>query len=78
MMFTLTQILTISKARRQTGVISTMDTEKEVTKLHKKLEKLNWQLTNNPDLTQTKRQRIEDEVDQIKEQLKDWRPSLLH
>ena len=47
-----------------------MDIEKEAAKLQKKLEKLNWQLTNNPDLTQTKRQRIEDEVDQIKEQMK--------
>ena len=47
-----------------------MDIEKEAAKLCKKLEKLNWQLTNNPDLTQTKRQRIEDKVDQIKEQLK--------
>ena len=47
-----------------------MDIEKEAAKLSKKLEKLNWQLTNNTDLTQTKRQRIEDEVNQIKEQLK--------
>ena len=43
-----------------------MDIEKEAAKLRKKLDKLNWQLTNNPDLTQTKRQRIEDEVGQIK------------
>ena len=47
-----------------------MDIEAQAAKLCKKLEKLNGQLTNNPDLTQTKRQRIEDEVNQIKEQLK--------
>ena len=69
-MFTLTQLLTTSKACQQTGVISTMDIEAQAAKLRKKLEKLNWQLTNNPDLTQTKRQRIEDKVNQIKEQLK--------
>ena len=44
-----------------------MDIETQVAKLCKKL---NWQLTNNPDLTQTKRQRIEDDMNQIKEQLK--------
>ena len=76
MMFTLTQILTTSKACQQTGVILTMDIEKEVGKLCKKLEKLNWQLTNNPDLTYTKRQRIEDEVDQIKEQLRAFEAQL--
>ena len=47
-----------------------MDIEVQAAKLRKKLEKLNWQLTNNPDLIPTKRQRIEDKVNQIKEQLK--------
>ena len=54
-----------------------MDIEKEAAKLHKKLEKLNWQLTNNPDLTQTKRQRIENEVE-LEEVELEMRPSLLH
>ena len=53
-----------------------MDIEAQAAKLHKKLEKLNWQLTNNPDLTQTKRQRIEYKVDQIKEQLKAFEAQL--
>ena len=53
-----------------------MDIEAKAAKLHKKLEKLNWQLTNNPGLTQTKRQRIEQEVDQIKEQLKAFEAQL--
>ena len=53
-----------------------MDIQAQAAKLRKKLEKLNWQLTNNPDLTQTKRQRIEEEVDQIKEQLKAFEAQL--
>ena len=48
-----------------------MDIEAQAAKLGKKLEKLiNWQLINNPDLTQAKRKKLEDEVDQIKQQLK--------
>ena len=75
-MFGLTQILTTSKACRQTGVISTMDIEAQAAKLYKKLEKLNWQLINNPDLTQTKRKKLEDGVDQIKQQLKAFEAQL--
>ena len=47
-----------------------MDMEAQAAKLCKKLEKLQWQLTNNPDLSQTKRKKLEDEVDEIKEKLK--------
>ena len=53
-----------------------MDIDAQAAKLHKKLDKLNWQLINNPDLTKTKRQRIEDEVNQIKEQLKAFEAQL--
>ena len=57
-MLTLTQILATSKAWRQTGVnivTFTMNINKEAAVLRKKLEKLNWQLDNNPDLTKTKK-----------------------
>ena len=53
-----------------------MDIDAQAAKLHKKLDKLNWQLVNNPDLTETKRQRLEDEVNQIKEQLKAFQAQL--
>ena len=53
-----------------------MDTEAQAAKLRKKLEKLNWQLINNPDLTQAKRKKLEDEVDQIKQQLKAFEAQL--
>ena len=45
-----------------------MNIEAQDAKLCKKLEKLNWQLINNPDLAQAKRKKLEDEVDQIKQQ----------
>ena len=70
LMFTLTQILTTSESCQWTGVVSTMDIEAQGAKLCKKLEKIQWQLTNNPDLSQTKRKKLEDEVDDIKEKLK--------
>ena len=47
-----------------------MDIEAQAAKLRKKLEKLNWQLINNPDLTHAKRNKLEDKVDQTKQQLK--------
>ena len=53
-----------------------MDIEAQAAKLRKKLEKLNWQLINNPDLTQAKRKKLEDEVDQIKQQLKAFEAEL--
>ena len=53
-----------------------MDIKAQAAKLRKKLEKLNWQLINNPDLTQAKRKKLEDEVDQIKQQLKAFEAQL--
>ena len=53
-----------------------MDIEAQATKLHKKLEKLQWQLTNNPDLSETKRKKLEDKVDDIKEKLKAFEDQL--
>ena len=53
-----------------------MDIEAQAAKLYKKLEKLNWQLINNTDLTQAKRKKLEDEVDQIKQQLKAFETQL--
>ena len=73
MMFTLTQILTTSKACQQTGVnlvTFTMNIDKEAAVLRKKLEKLNWQLENNPDFTKTKRKKLQDVVEAIEEKLK--------
>ena len=71
-MFTLTQILTISKACCQIGVnlvTFTMDVEKRASQLRKKLEKINWQLVNNPDLTAAKKKAFEDQVADIKKEL---------
>ena len=53
-----------------------MDIEAQAVKLHKKLEKLQWQLTNNPDLSQTKRKKLEDKVDEIKQKLKSFQAQL--
>ena len=53
-----------------------MDIDAQVAKLCKKLEKLQWQLTNNPDLSTTKRKKLEDEVDDIKEKLKAFEDQL--
>ena len=61
---------------KQTGVISTMDIDAEAGKLRKKLEKIQWQLTNNPDLSATKRKKLEDEFDDIKEKLKAFEDKL--
>ena len=78
-MLTLTQILATSKACRQTGVnivTFTMNIDKEAAVLRKKLEKLNWQLDNNPDLTKTKKKKIQDEVKAIEEKLKGFEGKL--
>ena len=47
-----------------------MDIDQQGTVLRRKLEKLNWQLENNPDLSKNKRKKLQDEVDYIKEKLK--------
>ena len=69
----LTQILVTSKADWQTGVnllvTFTVDVEKWASLLRKKLEKINWQLINNPDLTAAKRKAFEDQVADIKKEL---------
>ena len=77
LMFELTQILTTSKAPWQTGVnlimklvTFKMDINQQASVLRKKLEKLSWQLENNPDLSKNKRKKLQDEVDDIKEKLK--------
>ena len=46
-----------------------MDIDQQAAVLQKKLEKLNWQLDNNPDLSKTKRKKIEDKVADIRKQL---------
>ena len=46
-----------------------MDFEKQASLLRKKLEKINWQLSNNPDLTAAKREAIEDQVADTKKEL---------
>ena len=53
-----------------------MDIDAEAGKLHKKLEKIQWQLTNNTDLSATKRKKLEDEFDDIKEKLKAFEDTL--
>ena len=47
-----------------------MDIDAEAAKLRKKLEKIQWQLKNNPDLSRTKRKKLEDKFDDIKQKLK--------
>ena len=76
-MFRLTQILATSKACQQTGVnlivelvTFKMDIDQQAVVLRKKLEKLNWQLENNPDLTKTKRKKLQDKVEDIEEKIK--------
>ena len=58
---------------QQTGVnllvTFTMDVEKWASQLRKKLEKINWQLVNNPDYTAAKRKAFEDQVADIKKEL---------
>ena len=46
-----------------------MDVEKRASQLRKKLEKINWQLINNPDITAAKRKAFEDQVADIKNEL---------
>ena len=79
MMFTFSQILTTSKARRQTDVnllvTFTMDIEKEASALWKKLEQIKFKL-DNPDLTPTKRAQLEDQVKAINTQLKSFEQQL--
>ena len=78
-MLTLTQILATSKACRHTGVnivTFTMNIDKEAAVLRKKLEKLNWQLDNNPDLPKTKKKKIQDKVKAIEEKLKGFEGKL--
>ena len=79
MMFALTQILTTSKTRQQTGVnllvTFTMDIEKEASALRKKLEQIKFKF-DNPDLTPTKRAQLEDQVDAINTQLKAFEQQL--
>ena len=62
LMFGLTQILATSKACWHTGVnllvTFTMDVEKWASQLRKKLEKINWQLDNSPDLLQLKEKHL--------------------
>ena len=48
----------------------------EAEKLRKKLEKIQWQLTNNPDLSAAKRKKLEDKFDEIKEKLKAFEDKL--
>ena len=76
-MFGLTQTVTTSKTPQQAGVNQTvklvtfkMDIDQQAAVLRKKLEKLNWQLENNPDLSKTKRKKLQDKVDDIKEKMK--------
>ena len=70
-MIGLTQILATSKSCQQTGVnlLVTMDVEKQASLLRKKLEKINWQHINNPDLRAAKRKSFEDHVADIKKEL---------
>ena len=75
MMFTLTQILTTSKAGVNLLVTFTMDIEKEASALRKKLEQIKFKL-DNPDLTPTKRAQLEDQVDAINTQLKAFEQQL--
>ena len=53
-----------------------MNIDKEAAVLRKKLEKLNWQLDNNPNLTKTKKKKIQDEVKAIEEKLKEFEGKL--
>ena len=46
-----------------------MDIEKWASQFRKKLEKINWQLVNNPDLTAAKIKAFEDQVPDIKKEL---------
>ena len=66
-------MLVTSKACQQTGVnlfvTFTMNVEKQASQLRKKLEKITWQLNNNPDLTAAKRKAFEDQVPDIKKEL---------
>ena len=75
MMFTLTQILTTSKAGVNLLVTFTMDIEKEASALRKKLEQIKFKL-DNPDLTPTKRAQLEDQIDAINTQLKAFEQQL--
>ena len=74
-MITLTEIRATSKACQQTGVISTMDIEKEASALRKKLEQIKFKL-DNPDLTPAKRAQLKDQVDTINTQLKAFEQQL--
>ena len=55
-----------------------MDIDKQAAVLRKKLEKLKWQLENNPDLTKTKRKKLKDKVEAIEEKLKAFEGKLTH
>ena len=46
-----------------------MDIDQQAAVLRKKLEKLNWQLENNPDLSKNKRKKLEDGMADIRKQL---------
>ena len=47
-----------------------MDIDRQAAVLREKLEKLNRQLENNPDLSKNKGKKLQDEVENIKENLK--------
>ena len=47
-----------------------MDIDQQAAASRKKLEKLNWQLEINPDLTKSKRKKLQDEVEAIEEKIK--------
>ena len=53
-----------------------MDIDQQAAVLRKKLEKLNWQIENNPNLSKNKRKKFQDEVDDIKEKLKAFEAQL--
>ena len=53
-----------------------MDFNKEASNLRKKLEKAIWQLDNNPDLSKAKHKKLQDEVDDIRQKLKDFEDKL--
>ena len=68
-MFRVTQLLTTSKACQQALVTFAIDINQQASVLRKKLEKLIWQLENNPDLSKNKRKKLEDEKEAIEKQL---------